>query len=147
MLPFPMSLTLILRLPSSPPILCALRDLCVDSPLRLSSHLSAVCLGPLLPHHSPLTFPISFLFIHFRTVFPNGRTTTLLESIAYALFSSPRRGVAPVPPVKGKNKCPSNRLNPVLPITHAVATPPSMAAAAACASWMTSPASASATFG
>src|SRR5713226_1883972 len=107
MLPFPMSLTLILRLPSSPPILCALRDLCVDSPLRLSSHLSAVCLGPLLPHHSRLTFPIFFLFIHFRTVFPNGRTTTLFKSVPYALFLSPRRGVPPVPPEKEKINVPA----------------------------------------
>src|SRR6266478_5516608 len=34
MLPFPMSLTLILRPPSPPPILCAPKDLLVESPLR-----------------------------------------------------------------------------------------------------------------
>src|SRR3989442_108094 len=63
-----------------------------SSPARckISEYLSAQSCGQLRAKHG--TFPSNlFPFCLFRTLFPNGRTATLLQSIRSALFLSQRR--------------------------------------------------------
>src|SRR6267378_3571814 len=106
-------------------------------------HLRPVC--PALHSFISFTSSISFTSNSLRTPLRDGRSSTPLQSIPYALFLS-RRGCVHHPLFPERNyKRPSNPLNPAPPIIHAAAISPPTVAVAVLPFWIPAPISVFAT--